>query len=165
MGETTAKLRQVFELVGRSPGVYLFDEFDSIGGGRTNENDVGEMRRVLTALLQFIELDRSDSIIVAATNSPELLDRALFRRFDDVLSYENPDVEGRRRLIANALGVFIGKRFAWEGVLRESEGLSSADVVQACRDALKEAVLADRHSIGAADVKRSLKERRHRHGI
>ena len=54
MGETAAKLRQVFDLIQQEPGVYLFDEFDAIGGERTLDSDVGEMRRVLSALLQFI---------------------------------------------------------------------------------------------------------------
>ena len=95
MGETSAKLRQIFDLIQQERGVYLFDEFDAIGGERNMENDVGEMRRVLNSFLQFIEQDTSDSLIVAATNSPRLLDRALFRRFDDVLYYSRPD-EGDR---------------------------------------------------------------------
>ena len=59
MGETSAKLRQIFDLIRDQRGVYLFDEFDAIGGERSRENDVGEMRRVLNALLQFIEQDAS----------------------------------------------------------------------------------------------------------
>ncbi|MBL0381956.1 MAG: ATP-binding protein [Desulfofustis sp. PB-SRB1] len=70
MGETSAKLRQIFDVIQERRGVYLFDEFDAIGGERSRENDVGEMRRVLNAFLQFIERDSSDSLIVAATNNP-----------------------------------------------------------------------------------------------
>ena len=55
------------------------------------DNDVGEMRRVLNSFLQFIEQDTSDSLIIAATNNPKLLDQALYRRFDDVLYYDLPD--------------------------------------------------------------------------
>lgn len=91
MGETSAKLRQIFEVIQERRGVYLFDEFDAIGGERSRENDVGEMRRVLNAFLQFIEQDTSDSLIVAATNNPHILDQALFRRFDDVLHYHLPE--------------------------------------------------------------------------
>ena len=104
MGETSAKLRQIFDLIQQERGVYLFDEFDAIGGERSLENDVGEMRRVLNSFLQFIEQDTSDSLIVDATNSPRLLDRALFRRFDDVLYYDKPQEEDRRRLMQNVLG-------------------------------------------------------------
>jgi len=164
MGETSAKLRQVFELVERNPAVYLFDEFDAIGGGRTRENDVGEMRRVLTALLQFIEQDRSESIIVAATNTPDLLDKALFRRFDDILSYDYPNHEERQKLVSNTLGTFMTANFGWSSVLKASEGLSCAEVVKSCYDALKGAVLADKTKVSGTDLVLALKERRHDHG-
>jgi SpoVK/Ycf46/Vps4 family AAA+-type ATPase len=85
MGETAAKLRLVFDAIRTTRGIYLFDEFDSIGGHRAAGNDVGEIRRVLNSFLQFLENDDSDSLIVAATNNPQLLDAALFRRFDDVI--------------------------------------------------------------------------------
>ena len=91
MGETASKLRQIFEVIAQQKGVYLFDEFDAIGAERGRDNEVGEMRRVLNAFLQFIESDKSDSFIIAATNNPGILDKALFRRFDDVLYYNLPD--------------------------------------------------------------------------
>ncbi len=79
MGETGAKLRQIFDLIQEEHGgVYLFDEFDAIGGERSMSNDVGEMRRVLNAFLQFIEQDRSDSLIIAATNTPEIFGQGAF---------------------------------------------------------------------------------------
>lgn len=163
MGETSAKLRQIFDVIAREKGVYLFDEFDAIGGGRSLDNDVGEMRRVMSALLQFIEQDPSDSLIIAATNCPELLDRALFRRFDDVLQYGLPTEDARKRLIGNTLGTFIKKSFGWKQALAESDGLSSADIDMACRDALKHAVLADRNTVDAKDVAESLRHRRQAH--
>ena len=85
MGETSAKLRQIFDSMQSMTGVYLFDEFDAIGADRSLDNEVGEMRRILNSFLQFIEQDSSESIIIAATNNQKLLDQALFRRFDDVL--------------------------------------------------------------------------------
>jgi len=159
MGETSAKLRQIFDLIQADPGVYLFDEFDAIGGERTLENDVGEMRRVLSAFLQFIEQDVSDSIIVAASNSPTLLDRALFRRFDDTLYYKLPNDEDRKRLIRNIMGAFLPARFAWKTVLANSKKLSHAEVDQACRDAIKRAILNDEKKVNASHLSRMLKER------
>lgn len=163
MGETSAKLRQIFDLIRDEPGVYLFDEFDAIGGDRSLDNDVGEMRRVLNALLQFIEQDRSDSLIVAATNKPALLDKALFRRFDDVLTYAAPDRAARQSLIANVLGGFGGKRMAWNKVLAASEGLSHAEIDQASRDAIKEAILCDRMRVTTEALAKALAERRQTH--
>ena len=90
MGETSSKLRLIFDQIKRVRGVYFFDEFDAIGGSRNLGNDVGEIRRILNTFLQFIENSRSDSLIIAATNHSDLLDKALFRRFDDVLHYDLP---------------------------------------------------------------------------
>lgn len=159
MGETSAKLRQIFDLIQQEPGVYLFDEFDAIGGERTLDNDVGEMRRVLNAFLQFIEQDTSESIIITATNSPVLLDRALFRRFDDVLYYDLPSEEDRKKLVRNVLGSFLPHGFPWKAILVEADGLSHGEIDLACRDAIKQAVLADEPKVGPALVRQMLKER------
>ena len=91
MGETAVKLRQVFNATDATRGVYFFDEFDAIGSQRGLANDVGEIRRVLNSFLQMIEQNRSNSVIVAATNHPEILDYALYRRFDDVIKYGLPN--------------------------------------------------------------------------
>ena len=163
MGETSAKLRQIFDLIRNEPGVYLFDEFDAIGGDRSLDNDVGEMRRVLNALLQFIEQDTSDSMIIGATNKPDLLDRALFRRFDDVLIYDLPGPEARRRLVEDVLGAFKGKRLGWKSILNSSDRLSHAEIDHACRDAIKEAILNDRKTVATAALVKSLDERKQTH--
>jgi SpoVK/Ycf46/Vps4 family AAA+-type ATPase len=159
MGETSAKLRQIFNLMQQEHGVYLFDEFDAIGGERSMDNDVGEMRRVLNAFLQFIEQDTSDSLIVAATNNPKLLDQALFRRFDDVLYYDVPTKEERQRLIENVLGVFKDSKFAWKEILADSVGLSHAEIDQACRDSIKKAILNDMPKVNAITLLEALRNR------
>lgn len=162
MGETSAKLRQIFDLIRDEPGVYLFDEFDAIGGDRSLDNDVGEMRRVLNALLQFIEQDSSDSLIIGATNNPALLDRALFRRFDDVLHYDLPDEASRRLLIENVLGSFKA-RLGWKEILAGSADLSHAEIDHACRDAIKETILADKPKVETRELLRTLRERAQTH--
>lgn len=159
MGETSAKLRQIFDVMVHKQGVYFFDEFDAIGGDRSMDNDVGEMRRVLNALLQFIEQDDSESIIIAATNNPKLLDQALFRRFDDVLYYVIPDEDESKKLIEIVLGDFLVGRFAWKKVLVACEGLSQAEIGSACRDAIKDAVLNDKNKVAANDLLDSLHQR------
>jgi SpoVK/Ycf46/Vps4 family AAA+-type ATPase len=163
MGETSAKLRQIFDLIQREKGVYLFDEFDAIGGERSLENDVGEMRRVLNAFLQFVENDLSDSLIVAATNSPQLLDRALYRRFDDVLYYDNPDNDDRRHLIHNLMCTFLKPQFSWKDVIAKSSGLSHAEIKDACMDTIKEAILSDEKTVGVRELLKMLKEKQEAH--
>lgn len=163
MGETSAKLRQIFEFIEKEKGVFLFDEFDAIGGERSLENDVGEMRRVLNAFLQFIENDSSDSLIIAATNSPRNLDRALFRRFDDVLYYDNPPDDARKRLIRNVLGSFLPTRLPWTQIVKESAELSHAEIDYSCRDAIKLAILSDKKRVNEPLLIQMLAERKATH--
>lgn len=142
MGETSAKLRQIFDYIEEQPAVYLFDEFDAIGGQRGKDNDVGEMRRVLNSFLQFIERDHSDSLIIAATNNLELLDQALFRRFDDVIHYQLPSDEEKKQLLKNRFNGSLTPQDI-KIILPELESLSPAEINQACLDAKKESVIND----------------------
>src|SRR3546814_11664228 len=101
MGETAAKLRLIFEALSRTRGVYLFDEFDSIGSARGLGNAVGEVRRILNSFLQMVEQDDSDSLVIAPTTHVGILDRTLLRWFDDWLEYERPHnarISTRRRV-------------------------------------------------------------------
>lgn len=160
MGETAAKLRQVFEATGQTRGVYFFDEFDAIGSQRGLTNDVGEIRRVLNSFLQMIEQDRSHSLIVAATNHPELLDPALFRRFDDVLHYDVPTETQIVALLKTRLALAAMKGMRWKRLAACAKGLSHAEIARASEEALKDALIQERETVGEADVRATLEERR-----
>ena len=146
MGETAAKLRQIFDMMVSSRGVYLFDEFDAIGAERGRDNEVGEMRRVLNAFLQFVEQDTSESLILGATNNIRILDSALFRRFDDLINYQLPDQAEITELIKLKLQRYLGK-FSLESTSKLAVGLSHAEITSACNDALKELILTDKKVI------------------
>lgn len=159
MGETAAKLRQVFEATDRTRGVYFFDEFDAIGSQRGLANDVGEARRILNSFLQMIEQDDSHSLIVAATNHPEILDRALFRRFDDVLHYDLPDEARIASLLKSRLGKRGAKGVSWKRLACAALGLSHAEITRAVDETLKEALIEGREALTERDVRRMLDER------
>ena len=135
MGETAAKLHLIFDAMSATRGVYLFDEFDAIGAARSIGNDVGEIRRVLNSFLQFLERDDSESLIVAATNFVDMLDDALFRRFDEVITYDLPNKQLIQQLIENRLTIFDLTAVKWENVVIAARGLSHAEVARACDDA------------------------------
>lgn len=143
MGETSLKLSKVFDWIGQMQGVYLFDEFDAIGQRRGLDNEVGEMRRVLNSFLQMMERDNSDSLILAATNDIQALDKALFRRFDDVMEYSLPSNEEKIEIIKRKLADFV-----LEGdvslLLPDMNDLSQAEICMICTDAIKETLLNDK---------------------
>jgi SpoVK/Ycf46/Vps4 family AAA+-type ATPase len=161
MGETAAKLRLVFETIGRTRGVYLFDEFDSIGSARGIGNDVGEIRRVVNSFLQLVEQDHSDSLVIAATNHARILDTALFRRFDDLIRYDLPD-KGRVIEILHAkLGRFKAERVHWTTIATLARGLSFADIARACDEAIKDSLIHGRAHVTHAQLVRAIGDRKH----
>ena len=159
MGETAAKLRQVFEATDRTRGVYFFDEVDAIGSQRGLANDVGEIRRILNSFLQMIEQDESHSLIVAATNHPEILDHALFRRFDDVLHYELPDEAHIASALRSRLGNIADEGVSWQRLADCAQGLSYAELARASDETAKEALIEGREKVTEEDVRRMLEER------
>ena len=145
MGETAAKLRLVFDAISQTRAVYLFDEFDSIGSERSLSNDVGEIRRVVNSFLQMVEQDESDSVIIAATNHPKILDKALFRRFDDIIQYHLPtSAEAIVALRSKVAGTQKSNRIKWADLAKRTKGLSYADLTRAAEDALKHALIEGR---------------------
>lgn len=160
MGETAAKLRLVFDSLAEHRGVYLFDEFDAIGGQRSAVNDVGEIHRVLNSFLQFLEQDDSQSVVLAATNHPEALDHALFRRFHDVIEYTLPPPELLATVIRSKLAAFDLAGMDWPAAVEAAVGLSYADITQAAECAAKDVVLADSLAITTGVLVSALEERR-----
>jgi len=159
MGETAAKLRQIFDAITQTRGVYFFDEFDAIGSQRGMANDIGEIRRVLNSFLQMIEQDSSHSLIIAATNHVEILDHALFRRFDDVLHYELPSEAQIASLLKARLVSFCPKGVLWKRLAKVAIGLSYAEISRASDEVIKEALIHDRDLITEAEIKVVLLER------
>lgn len=147
LGETAGKLAQVFEHVRTMPAVYLFDEFDALGAERSSFSDGSsagaEMRRVVNSLLQFIEDDRSDSLIIAATNHVQTLDRAIFRRFDETIAFSIPSRAELVDLVRHTLVDVDVDQFDFDAIYAAvtNAKLGHADVCAALDRVLKDRVL------------------------
>jgi len=159
MGETAAKLRQVFDSLSSTRGVYFFDEFDAIGSHRGMSNDVGEIRRILNSFLLMLEQDDSSSLIVAATNHPDILDEALFRRFDDVLEYDLPSSDQIQALLRMRLSSYVKSTKAIADLSSEASGLSHSEIARAIEDAIKEAVMHDQDTVQVDSLRDLLQQR------
>jgi SpoVK/Ycf46/Vps4 family AAA+-type ATPase len=159
MGETATKLRQIFDATDQTRGVYFFDEFDAIGSERGLPNDVGEIRRILNSFLQMIEQDPSNSLIIAATNHPEILDRALFRRFDDVLRYELPDAHQAATLLQDRLVNYAEHAIDWDSIGSKAIGLNYADITRTTQEVIKDALISGKTIITAPQISAAINER------
>jgi len=160
LGDSLSKLRLIFDAVNRTRAVYLFDEFDSIGYTRDFTGDVGEMRRLLNSFLTFIEKLTSNSLVIAATNHGARLDKALYRRFDDLIEFGLPDHDHIWETIQARLSGVRTSKLSKSKILKSAAGLSYAEITRACEEATKEMLLHNRSSLTTDSLVTALTERR-----
>lgn len=160
LGESLSKLRLIFDAAERHRAVYLFDEFDSIGYTRDAAGDVGEMRRLLNSFLVFIEKMRSNSLVIAATNYGHRLDKALFRRFDDLVEFGLPEAAQTRETIQRLLRDVDKERLVWTKIEPAAKGLSYAEITRAAEESIKEMLILDLPKVTNKAMVSALTERR-----
>ena len=117
------------------------------------------MYRVLNSFLQFIEHNDSHSLIVAATNHPELLDHAVYRRFDDVVEYDLPTPSQVADTLMGRVRDFAGPDVDWSTLGASASGLSYAKITRAADEAMKDAIIGDRTAVSQAELQLALAER------
>ncbi|MGN2246756.1 AAA family ATPase [Frateuria sp. GZRR35] len=98
LGRTGNNIKQTFEFAKRRDCIFFLDELDAVAKRRDDESDVGELKRLVTVLLQEIDLWNSNNLLVAATNHASLLDPAVWRRFDSTVEFPTPTAEMLREL-------------------------------------------------------------------
>lgn len=131
LGKTGANIRSVLEYAKSVESVLLLDEFDSIAKRRDDETDVGELKRLVTVLLQEVDDWPSTSLLIAATNHGDLLDPAVWRRFDDVLEFKAPNAEERVEALKHSFGEDADRIKNWLPLLCELwSGRSFSDITR-----------------------------------
>lgn len=160
MGETSSKIRLVFEAMTTTRGVYFFDEVDALATRRLAGNDVGEARRTLNSILQMLDEDEGDSLIIAATNHPELLDPAMFRRFDGAIHYGLLAPERIREVFQKALRPFDLSQVDWSEVQTAANGMSQAEMIRSAEDAARAAVLNNDARVDTTIMVQAIADRR-----
>lgn len=163
LGQTSALLASVFEEMNRVRGVYLFDEFDALGRQRFAGNDVGEASRVVSTFLQLIDVDESDSLIVAASNGVSEVDEAIFRRFDDVVEVPLPAADALVELLRlRTRGQRLSRRL-FDLLADELDGLSFAEAARVVTEARKTMVLEGRDKLCEQDFAVAIGQVKRRH--
>lgn len=164
LGETAANLRKVFDYIVQYPVVALFDEFDALAKDRGDTADHGELKRSVNAVLQMLDGYRGSSILIATTNYESLLDHAVWRRFDEVMRFEMPNLEQIKNLLALKLSG-IRRNFDTddEQIASAFNGLSHADIERVLRRAVKEMILSGREFLEKSHIDDALaREYRHK---
>jgi SpoVK/Ycf46/Vps4 family AAA+-type ATPase len=131
--------------------VLFFDEFDAIGKDRASVEEHGEIKRVVNSFLQILDSFRSDTITIAATNHEGLLDSALWRRFDEIVSFERPSQEATECLLRiNLRQIGLQHDVNLRDFARKLDGLSHADIERVARDAVKQMLLTEPGPVSCA---------------
>lgn len=159
LGETASRLKKVFEYVTTRNCVLFFDEFDTIGKERGDTKETGEIKRVVSSLL--LQMDRLPSyvVVITASNHPELLDRAVWRRFQIRLDLEAPD----KKQIKCFIELFIKKtgiklNYSIENLSERLSNYSFSEVEEFCTDVLRQAVLTHQQDNARNIISEKLKQ-------
>jgi hypothetical protein len=156
LGETSKNIDRIFEFAKKvAPAILFIDEFDFVAKSRITD-DHGAMKRAVNMLLKNIDrvsLVRDGVLLIAATNHPQLLDEAAWRRFDEVVEFLLPEEETRRAILEKVTGPL-----PWDGDLRDlarrTEGFSGADLRVLVKEALLSSLIRESNRIGAEDIER-----------
>lgn len=152
LGQTATNLQKIFTYIENGEWVVLFDEFDAIARDRDNLNEHGEVKRLVNSLLQLIDNATNQSIFVAATNHEKLLDSAVWRRFDEVIFFDNPTVELRTALLSRYLSAIRYTAIDLSSFAARLENATGADIERICSDAIKAVVLRGERTLNADDL-------------
>ena len=148
LGETATNLRKIFDYIEKGRWVVLFDEFDIIGKKRDDPSEHGEIKRVVNNFMLMLENYEGASILVASTNHPQILDSGVWRRFDDVIRFELPNVNCRIQIFEKKLEIIKKDGFFdLQHVAEKTEGFSGADIEQTVTRAVKHSLLNGKKTV------------------
>ncbi|MCF0058460.1 AAA family ATPase [Dyadobacter sp. CY356] len=159
LGESASNLKKLFEAIKNFPCVLLLDEFDFIAKSRDSKHDVGEMHRIVNILLNVLEDYEGPGIIVATTNLEGSIDKALFRRFDDIIEITKPGKEEILRILKSTLSAIDTQpNLAWKDLSNKMLGFSAALIVKIAIDAAKISVIQGKGIVNEDNILQSLSE-------
>ncbi len=160
LGESASNLQKLFESINEYPCVLLLDEFDIIGKQRnTQSNDVGEIHRIVNILLGLLEEYEGEGILIATTNLEGVIDKALFRRFDDFIELPKPTEKEIVKLLNVSFSALkLNSQVNLVHYSKKMIGMSYAIIVKIANDAAKKAIINMHDEISNDDLENSFEE-------
>lgn len=143
LGETALRIGKLFEFARTREAVLFFDEFDAIAKERGDPHDTGEVKRIVSSLLLEIDSLPAHVVVVAATNHPELLDRAVWRRFQVRMNLDLPTPKQRKHFLAETLNAYhASPDIPTDGLSRHLAGMSFAELEEFSLDVRRRFILS-----------------------
>lgn len=154
LGNTAKNLRRIFDYAQRQPCVLFLDEFDAIAKARDDQHELGELKRVVNSLLQNMDAYCQNGILIAATNHQELLDDAIWRRFQTIIEVPKPQKEEIFELITKTSSTLdstgIKKKYL-DIVVKQLNGFSYSEIQNLVQNIVKQKIMKDESFISAFD--------------
>jgi SpoVK/Ycf46/Vps4 family AAA+-type ATPase len=167
LGETSKNIDRIFELAKKlSPSILFIDEFDFVAKSRTAD-DHGAMKRAVNSLLKNIDkinLVRNSVLLIGATNHPQLLDEAAWRRFDEVVEFSLPDEEMRKKIL-QTITSSLHCSIDYQQLASQTEGFSGSDLRMMVKEAILSALMDKRQSLTKADIEKGIRMVKNRDAI
>jgi len=164
LGDTARNIESVIRFAEQTPCVLLFDEFDVLGQERDQAGDHGEMRRVAATVLQLLEDLNGESLVVATSNHPKMMDTAVWRRFDEVIGFDPLNDAQMTDLVELKLRA-IHHDIAVQFWVTQMAGFSPAEVEIVCVAAMRQALLAERTMVNDDDIRQAVDAMRRRRNL
>lgn len=159
LGETASNLRLVFEDAAKNPCLLFLDECDSIAKSREDNQEVGEIKRVVNTFLQILdEYEPTSGLLVAATNLNKSLDTALWRRFDDLIAVPKPGEKELEFILKERLSAVSVGSIDWTEIIKQMKDFSAAQAVRVAEDAAKRAILEREELVIQEHLKEAIAE-------
>ncbi|WP_420445267.1 AAA family ATPase [Candidatus Poriferisodalis sp.] len=152
LGQTAGNLRRIFDYTSSAQWVVLFDEFDALGRERNDPSEHGEIKRVVNSFLQLLDGYTGPAMLIAATNHEEILDRALWRRFDEVVEFPLPTVREIRMLLGRGLKHVKSGPLPIDEMGTQLRGLPHAAVEATAWTAIRIAMRDNRTAVSVDDL-------------
>ena len=151
LGNTAKNIRKLFDYANSRPCILFLDEFDAIAKARDDKHELGELKRVINSLLQNIDEFTQNSILIAATNHSELLDKAIWRRFNTIVEVGIPQLEDIEKLLQEFFKTtsndFIEVSKKVESLSESLLGYSHADIKSICNNAISKSIISKKEAV------------------
>ena len=154
LGNTAKNIHRIFEFAKKQPCILFLDEFDAIAKARDDAHELGELKRVVNSLLQNIDDFSQEGILIAATNHADMLDSAVWRRFQTIIELPTPGSDEIRRFINQFPKVVSESGInepQWKKITESMSGLTYSDIRDIVQNVLKKAVLKEKSEVECAD--------------
>ncbi|MCY0977184.1 ATP-binding protein [Chryseobacterium wangxinyae] len=166
LGNTSKNIRKIFEFADEKPCILFLDEFDAIAKARDDQYELGELKRVINSLLQNIDTFSKSNLLIAATNHPELLDKAIWRRFNTVIEVGLPNQNETERLVVNFIrgldNDFLGDEKKLNRIIHNLEGKTPSFIKTLFNNILAQKIIRKKETLSYEDVLIEIFESNHK---